>query len=271
MEHFLGLTTLIITDIDSVYPPPTPTVAEVLTVEKEPEQAGEVVVDSELVHEGAEPEALAAPKDDDQDDYDFDFEEEEDDEAGEGVVEKPLSGKCPSYIDACLTSNQTLIKWLPRLQLVSDLFAATEQDRTQFADESGKALVHVCYQSKQAITWEGETIECAGRTIEESFALENLAWVQNISRKKLRLRVITRTNNRTLPEVRERLFKRINISDFNKTDFALSLMTENIDDWNVPAYIDAGLKWLQSNVVKLPPTSLPSAEVIVEPETIPEV
>ena len=59
--NFLGLTTLIITDIDSVYPPPTPTVAEVLTVEKEPEQAGEVVVDSELVHEGAEPEALAAP------------------------------------------------------------------------------------------------------------------------------------------------------------------------------------------------------------------
>lgn len=268
--NFLGLTTLIITDIDSVYPPP---VSEAPPVRVEPEAAGEAVVAHEVAPAGdvlAAAREIVVPNDDDDEDDDDD---DDDDEPVEGhaVVEKPLRGKCPAQIEASVTSNQTLIKWLPRLRLISELFAASEQDRTQLADEHGNALVHVCYQSQQAVTWEGETAECAGRTIEESFALENLAWTQNISRKNLRLRVITKTNNRTLTEVQKRLFEKINISDFNKTDFALALMMENLADWNVPAYIDAGLKWLQRSIVKLPPTppKAPLAEVTIEPEPKP--
>lgn len=274
--NFLGLTTLIITDIDSIYPPPATAAAEVPIAEVEPEFAREVVAAPEVTETEALPaaEVVVVPKV--EDDNDFEYEDEEDDDevpAGGEVAEKPLRGKCPVNINECVTSNQTLIKWLPRVRLISELFAATEQERTQLADEHGNALVHVCYQSQQTVTWEGETADCAGRTIEESFALENLSWTQNISRIKLRLRVITNADNRTLTEVRERLFKKINISDFNKTDFALALMMESIDDWNVPAYIDAGLKWLQSSIVKLPPVSPPppSAEGIVEPEQIPAV
>ncbi|WP_051951530.1 ATP-dependent endonuclease [Flavobacterium sp. ASV13] len=273
--NFLGLTTLIITDIDSIYPVSSP-LAEIHPAGAEQKAAEKAVIDPEVA--GDEPvvvkEVIAAPNDDDDDD-DFDYEEENEDEdepVGEEVAEKPLRGKCPSQIEACITSNQTLIKWLPKLQLVSELFAANEQKRTQLADEKGNALVHVCYQSQQSVTWEGETAECAGRTIEESFALENLAWTQNILRKKLRLRVITNANNRTLTEVRERLFERINISDFNKTDFALALMMENLADWNVPEYIDTGLKWLQRSIVKLPPPaplSPPPAELVVEPKPVP--
>lgn len=272
--NFLGLTTLIITDIDSIYPPPAPAEAEL----EASVAVGVSTKVAEVTPERAAPEAVevvaaANDENDDVDDFYFDEEDEDDDEPalpGDEGAEKPLRGKCPAHIDACVTSNQTLIKWLPRLQLVSELFAATEQDRTQLADEHGNALVHVCYQSEQAVTWESETVECAGRTIEESFALENLAWTQNLSRRKLRLRVITNANNRTLAEVRERLFKKINISDFNKTDFALALMMENLEDWNVPAYIDEGLKWLQRSIVKLPlPPPPPVAEVIVESEPTP--
>ena len=90
-----------------------------------------------------------------------------------------------------------------------------------------------------------------GRTLEEAFALENLAWCQNAVQADLKLRV---RGNAALDVARlaERLHTRIKGSSFNKTDFALALLAQDPHAWTVPQYVINGLQWLQEEVTPLP-------------------
>lgn len=137
--EFLGLTTLIVTDIDSVLPPPSPPVGQAAPA--------------------------GAVEDDDTD-------EEEIDEEGA----PPKAGSACAVLEpGALTSNQTLIQWLPGFTAIADLLAATPEQRTQPPDEDSAAFIRVAYQSANDITWRGTTLSLTGRTLEEAFALENLA------------------------------------------------------------------------------------------------
>ena len=205
--EFLGITALIITDIDSVMAPAA-----------------------------AEPAA-------------------EDDEPPEDQEEGASGSACMVQVAGAVTSNQTLIQWLPACRAIADLLRATADQRTQPRTEDANALVRVTYQTLVEVAWNLRQTTMAGRTLEEAFALENLAWCQDAARSDLKLRV--RRNVGLTPEqLAERIHKRVKGSNFNKTDFALALLAQDPATWTVPCYIGDGLRWLEDEITPVLPPAL---------------
>ena len=214
--EFLGLTALIVTDLDSVSAMPVAA-------------AGQVTA-------GVGDEAA----------------EEADDEEGDS----PAGKACPVQEAGALTSNQTLIQWLPRQTTIAELLAATPEQRTQLSTDTSSALIRVAYQNANEITWRGSSLSLAGRTLEEAFALENLLWSQGRERSDLKLR-IARNDNKTLADLADCIHRRVKGSAFKKTDFALALLAQDPASWIVPCYIEEGLKWLEEKVtpvIEAPPS-----------------
>lgn len=223
--EFLGLTALIITDLDSVFGPLAPDAgdAENGAVADAPAQPGDV---------GADPQG----EDDDDDDA----------QLAAGAEDKP-GRACIAGHPGAATSNQTLLQWLPKCSTVAALWEATDEQKTQARCENSEALVRVAYQCRTEVTWAGETQALAGRTLEEAFALENLAWCQDVARKPLQLR-IANSGQKDLTELTSRIHRRVQAKSFSKTDFALALLAEDPTQWSVPAYIAEGLRWLEGEI-----------------------
>ncbi|MEB6668037.1 MULTISPECIES: ATP-dependent nuclease [Acinetobacter] len=231
--EFLGLTTLIITDIDSV--------ALVLP------EAGDAVDDEELeefevpIHEAVEVQVQNGWQN--------------------SVDEPEVTSPKRKYGRACLpnepdaaTSNQTLIKWLPGKLTIAELHNASEADKTYELQDGTK--VRVAYQTKRSVTWNGSTEELCGRTLEEDFGLENPEWSQAEPRKSLGL--ILKGEVVDPKALAIGLHKKVSRKGFDKTKFALAVLTENESDWHVPEYIHDGLIWLKD-------------EVRIEIETVPDI
>lgn len=199
--EFLGITALIITDIDSVHGP----VADV--------QAAAVGVQHDDV--------------------------EDDADAG--------GSACMVHVAGAVTSNQTLIQWLPAMSSIADLLQATPAQCVQLRGDFGDALVRVTYQTTVNARWRDQTTPITGRTLEEAFALQNLPQCQHADCADLKLR-IRGGENQTLEQLAERLHNRIKSSSFNKTDFALALLAQEPSTWQVPAYIADGLRWLEQEI-----------------------
>lgn len=231
--EFLGLTTLIITDLDSVFGPPAEPEAGV----NAPAAAGDGFVQTA--------ENAVADADEAED------EDEDEEGAGQLLAEKP--GKaCIAGHPGAATSNQTLLQWLPKCGTVAALWEATADDKTQARTNDNDALVRVAYQCRTDVIWGGDTLPLAGRTLEEAFALENLAWCQHKDRKALQLR-IAKNDERHLGELAARIHKRVQAKSFSKTDFALALLAEDPTTWVVPEYIADGLRWLEAEIAPLDP------------------
>lgn len=240
--EFLGLTTLIITDIDSVALV-TPAAGDAVDDEEEVEEF-EVPVEAE-------------------DDVAVNALENGHNPVGEPVVpatKKKYGKAClPSKPDAA-TSNQTLIKWLPGKLTIEDLRNSSEADKTHVLEDDAK--VRVAYQTERAVTWNGATETLCGRTLEEDFGLENPEWSQAMARKPLGLFV---KGGPVGPiALAQGLHEKVSRKSFDKTRFALAVLTENEDDWHVPAYIRDGLVWLKNEVRIELEAMLPDAVLIAE-------
>lgn len=223
--EFLGLTTLIITDIDSVA-----LQAQAVDDADEEEELEEFEVPADL-----EDDAAGRVSDNGQD------------PVGEPMVPAPKK----KYGKACLpskpgaaTSNQTLIKWLPGKLTIEDLRNASEADKTHVFENDAK--VRVAYQTERAITWNEVTENLCGRTLEEDFGLENPDWSQVIARKSLGL--IVKGGAVSPAALAEGLHKKVSRKSFDKTKFALAVLTEDEGAWHVPAYIRDGLVWLKEEI-----------------------
>lgn len=150
---FLGLTCLIVTDIDSVSPPDAAAAAP-------PAEGGQPI---------DEDDAEAVPN--------------ADEGADDAEVLRRGRKACMVHEPGALTSNQTLVRWLPGASTIADLLAATADQRTQPRAATGDALVRACYQTAVEVTWRGATAMRTGRTLEEAFALQNLSWCQHAARR----------------------------------------------------------------------------------------
>jgi hypothetical protein len=223
--EFLGLTTLIITDLDSVFGP-----------------AGqpEGVAKSEAGPAGAGEDEDPAEGDAES----TDGEDDDDEDAAAGASEMPGKACIASHPGAA-TSNQTLLQWLPKCGTVAALWDASAEQKVQPRVNDNDALICVAYQCRTDVTWGGETLALAGRTLEEAFALENLAWCQHKDRKPLQLR-IAKAHEKDLVTLANRIHKRVQAKSFSKTDFALGLLAEDPANWSVPSYIADGLRWLEA-------------------------
>ena len=239
--EFLGLTALVITDLDSVFAAPLPEPSE--------EGAGgaaDAVAVAALGNGDAPVEAEA------EDEAEGEEDDDEEDEAEQAASAPGKPGKvCIAGHPGAATSNQTLLQWLPRCGTVDALWAATEDDCTQPRVNDNEALVRIVYQCRTNVTWGEDTLALAGRTLEEAFALENLVWCQDVARKSLQLR-IPKSGDKDLGELVQRINRRVQAKSFKKTDFALALLAEDPTQWTVPAYIANGLRWLETELAPLP-------------------
>ena len=166
-------------------------------------------------------------------------------EADQPAVRKSGKACLPSEPDA-LTSNQTLIQWLPRKQTIAELLAATDADKLYQAEGGNSFKVRVTYQVPTNVTWNGASARLCGRTLEEAFGLENAAWCQAAAQRKIGLKL--RGDPATPGDLASGLHKRVSGKSFDKTKFALCVLTESPENWNVPLYIKEGLHWLESVV-----------------------
>lgn len=130
------------------------------------------------------------------------------------------------------------------MQSIDDLFAATGQEKESPAD--GTTRVRVAYQSPVPVAWNGHNAEMAGRTLEEAFGLENAEWCQSAEQKKLGLRLRGALADPAV--LAAGLHKRVSSAKFDKTKFALGVLTARPEEWQVPVYIRDGLIWLKAQV-----------------------
>ncbi|MEW8437648.1 MAG: ATP-dependent endonuclease [Candidatus Thiodiazotropha taylori] len=206
--EFLGITTLIITDLDSVH------------------------------FETAEPGEI----DDDED------EEEENDPDTVGVedVENNNATRkkktCTPETAEAVTSNQMLIQWLPGRERIDELLVLPPEEKEILPDANGLGAVRVTYPCTVELNINGNTVDRAGRTLEAAFAFENIEWIQQYDNRDMKLRIRNPVN---VEDLALRLHNKIHKNSFKKTDFALALLTKDPATWTVPQYIAEGLQWLE--------------------------
>ena len=158
---------------------------------------------------------------------------------------------CPADNPNAATSNPTLREWLPKISQVSALLAATDDQK---ASDQG-AKVRVAYQTQEDVEYHGYTEKRAGRTFEEAFALRNLTWSQADQQKDLGLKV----DGESLAEVADAVYELVR-ADFDKTAFAVGLLTIDESTWSTPTYIEEGLLWLSSVLVPAAPETVAAPE-----------
>jgi predicted ATP-dependent endonuclease of OLD family len=230
---FLGITTLVVTDIDSV--------------------------------DGS---SHPATEEGDLDDDEGEIETEDEDRGSEdgapsGKRRKPKA--CLGDTPDAVTSNQTLLNWLPKKKSIEELLAVEEKERIQQPNNTVRALIRVAYQTRTEVSWNEASRNLVGRTLEEAFAFENIALCQDKKAAQLKLQ-IRKSKQLALDTLIQKLHDRIKSSSFKKTDFALALLAMDPTDWKVPTYINDGLAWLQDQVA---PAQEETSEKAMQPEEAP--
>lgn len=209
--EFLGISTLIVTDIDSV-----------TAADKE---------DAGLLDE-----------DDEEQDVEFEVPA-----YGADAPSKKRYGKTclPSEVNA-ETSNQTLITWLPNKRTIEDLWLAQAEDKMMDLAGAAPAKVCVAYQTCVPVTLGGAEASLCGRTFEEAFGLENADWCQAQAQRPVGLKLLKGPVDPRALAIG--LHKRVSGKSFDKTKFALEILARDKSAWIVPAYIREGLVWLAKQV-----------------------
>ena len=234
--EFLGVVTLIITDLDSV--------------------------------------ALSANGSDQSDNENIEIDNFEDDtceispnptsprESNNKNAARRVLRTCLPSIEGAETSNQTLVKWLPNKKYICDLLAASNEDKIHTVAGLKHFKVRVAYQVPTEVTWNGQTSPICGRTLEEAFGLENAEWCQARQQSKIGLKFRVAP---TSPEgLASALHQRVT-GKFDKTRFALGVLTVAPESWRVPLYIKEGLQWLAKEVNLEMPILIPE---LIETNTL---
>jgi predicted ATP-dependent endonuclease of OLD family len=208
--HFLGITTLVVTDVDSVLP----------------SEAHENETEDEDEDEEKEFEVPA--------------------EEGNGQTVKKYGKTCEASEPGAVTANQTLINWLPKKRTIAELQAVTQEDKSEAIPGTDIGKVRVAYQIGTEVEWGASHATLCGRTLEESFGLENAGWCQDLDRKQLGLKL--RGTIQSPAELARKLHRRVTGKNFDKTKFALGVLARKQEDWTVPLYIKEGLVWLESAI-----------------------
>lgn len=157
-----------------------------------------------------------------------------------------------------LTSNYTLKDWIPKQSSILNLLGCTEEDKIE------NGIVRVAYQTEE------NTI--VGRSFEEAFINTNIDLIKSKytneeGKEKDVKNLFSFSRNKSLDALNaETPFQLAPTSSSAKTNFAFDVMSFPEDDnkhWKVPAYIDEGLKWLETPFEKM---ELEKETIIAEEE-----
>ncbi|GGR97565.1 hypothetical protein GCM10010169_47660 [Micromonospora fulviviridis] len=163
---------------------------------------------------------------------------------------------CMTTTAKARTSNETLRAWLPSVDGIAELLELSDKEKCPPGAEGQAGKVRIAFQTKQPVTWNGESLELAGRTFEEAFALQNLRWSQDSAQQGLGLG-ISGSESLAANELHEKLHKRV--KSFEKTSFAMGLIAKDPESWAAPHYIVNGLSWLADELLG-PETSATDVE-----------
>ena len=134
--------------------------------------------------------------------------------------------------DNILTSNQTLVKWIPKKEKIVELLACLEENKI---DKKSRVAFQIPEIS------DGK----CGRSFEEAFIIKNAsifsANAKEISTVSI-FKVADNSSNKTTEVILAESYT-IAGNIPKKTDFAFDIIS--LDNWEVPTYIKEGLEWLQ--------------------------
>ena len=142
---------------------------------------------------------------------------------------------CRADLDGAVTSNASLRQFFT----VNSIQELTEVDVTQCLQAEG--FRYVSFQRPISLIEEDVQVNLHGRTLEETFIYENLDTIRD-GTLDLGIDVVG-----NLEEIYEATYNMVRSSNFKKTKFALDILGSNVE-WNVPAYIIAGLTWLEQKL-----------------------
>lgn len=148
---------------------------------------------------------------------------------------------CSTDTANAVTSNSTLLNWLPQKRLISDLIACTDEEKfdTDF--------IRVAYQIKEG----GSTY--VARSLEEAIINRNKTFF--ISKYEVDDAEQSVQDSFTLLKGKDLNSKPYDLAPASgeKTNFTFDLMTFNETEtkleWKVPKYIEEGLVWLANNEI----------------------
>jgi len=139
-----------------------------------------------------------------------------------------------------LTSNYTLKDWLPNKSTIAELLTCEEKHKIE------NDIVRVAYQTEES--------GIVGRSFEEAFINTNLDLIKSTYENDMgeekavkNLFSFSRVKSADTLNV-ETPFQLAPTSSSAKTNFAFDVMSfpeDDISEWQVPSYIDEGLKWLE--------------------------
>lgn len=148
---------------------------------------------------------------------------------------------CPTDTANAVTSNSTLLNWLPKKKLISDLIACT--DKEKFDTD----LIRVAYQIKE------DGSNYVARSLEEAIINRNTTFFNS----KYKVGEVDKSvqDSFVLLKGKDLTNKPYDLAPASgeKADFTFDLMTFNETEtkleWQVPKYIEEGLVWLANNEI----------------------
>jgi len=150
-----------------------------------------------------------------------------------------------------ITDNTTLKGWLPEKEAIDDLLDLKVTDK-EIRDESAFYALRSAYQFPVKITINGNEEEALPYTFEDSLVLENIDIFKELEGTSLIRKFKTHIeNHEDAAQLSDALFKELKGTS-DKAKFALDLLYELPETFNVPAYIQEGLEWLQKELEEKP-------------------
>lgn len=143
---------------------------------------------------------------------------------------------CRADLPTAVSSNAS-IKFFLNMDAVDDLRGLTT-DQKVLSDGLG----YLAYQFGSDV--EGYEQLMYGRTIEETFAYENISLLRD---GRLEFGVL-HPDPLDFEREYDSIYQRVKSDGFKKTEFALNIASSEAD-WNVPSYVSEGLQWIQGKLL----------------------
>ncbi|WP_417454955.1 AAA family ATPase [Kiloniella sp.] len=158
-----------------------------------------------------------------------------------------------------ITDNTTLKGWLPKKEAIDDLLDLKITDK-EIRDETAFYTLRSAYQSPVKVSINGKEEEALPYTFEDSLVLENINIFKGLEGtgliKKFKTHIET---HKDVVQLSNALFLELKGTS-DKAKFALDLLYELPDNFNVPSYIQEGLEWLQKELAERPSEALAASK-----------
>ncbi|MGJ8744431.1 ATP-dependent endonuclease [Polaribacter sp.] len=144
------------------------------------------------------------------------------------------------------TGNTTVANWIPAIKNLDDVLS------TKLIDKEDKAFpVKVAYQIPIEIVEGEKTVTLYPYTFEDSLVIENREIFKSITEATgLLKKMVDATNEKTIQESADYMYKIITNTSSKKAEFALELFYfKEPNILKTPQYIQEGLKWLEDKLV----------------------